>query len=1465
VSDESSDVDGDTGVELTTEQDAALTTDAHVAVTAGAGTGKTTTLTSRYVRLLADGVDPREILTITFTNDAAGELRERVRAAVDERLDAAIERETTDDERVDDGERRDGERVDDGERRDSRETDGERVDGRKADRDELGYDGWRSVADAMEDAYVHTIHESCARLRTEFAVAANVHPDAETLDESDAGVLARRTVRESVGAMLDSDDDRHADVTRLGRLWSRSELETVLVGLVESRPESREWVDRWRGAPAGAHADAAWRALYPVSVATARDRLGSDRAQSALATITEIDPDALGIDGDDSGAEFVRVVQSVCRQTGVVDGTATGRDWQLALDRLCDRLTTGDRDPYTGRSVHYYRGAKSTWSAHEATQERLERAGKTLIDVLEPGETPFVGGTHADENAAPYLDALARVTDRVLTAYAARKRDRTALDFDDLVADTVRLLREEKSFRAAVREQFDYVLVDEMQDTDGTQWELVQLLAGADPAEIRTGDVSFDANLFLVGDEKQSIYRFRGADVTTFGAARETLATANGAVNDGRGRETTSDTDETGVDTADGGVDTADGGVDMDETGVDTADGGVDTADGGVDTADGGVDTADGGVDTADGRVDTVDAGVDTDHARLELSGSFRTLDTPRLFCNETFGRLFEPIGDERAPFEATPQALSAERTAGADRPGTVEYLFVPDDDDRAYHETGYFDHDAVPSAGDTATREATAVAARLSRLLADPPTVYDDDTDTERPARPEDVTVLLRARTRLPEYERALDAVDVPYTVASGTGFWDTPEIRTLVGLLEVLADPTDDTALYGLLRSPVFGFTDDTLARPTASDGSLWATLRAVSDDDADSTVDVPDDLAAAAEQVADWRTRVGLADASAEGDTDIGRSAGTDTGDDVPSWGQFLSRVVTESGYLGALAAGERPQQAVANVEQFREQIRDWADGGAPTLAGLLTRVRDRRAVESHAAQATVPDDVDGVRLRTIHSAKGLEFPVVVVPEIGREFVFGASADDDGKVYLDRVGVDDTGNANGDSEGPSGDSRNMHSDTADAHGDTADAHGDTADAHGDTADAHGDSGDANDETVPLLGIKAPSPDDAYDHVGTLARRGLRDRDRRRERAEQRRLLYVAATRTRDHLLLSGHHSVDDGEPVLDDPKPCGDARRWRDWLAPLLLGDGTLRQPDEDDAAADARTTATADTLASLRADGVVARSLGDADYTVRVPPEPNREWRTRRSDELGSAEPTVPSVDTASVDRSAPPVATTATTYAETVAPEIERDSTADDRAGGADLAAFGLDGNERGTVVHELLERRPPRDDWRGVARRRASGLGDPTDADVDAICEHAARGLASREALVDRVDPASVHEELAVTARFDNGRVVGEIDLLAVADDRYVVLDYKTDTADGVAVDDLAATHWPQLRVYAAALAERDDDRDVELRLCFTDVTEADGRVRTQTLDALDLADCRDEIEQHLAERRSSHDARRRR
>ncbi|MFC6793534.1 3'-5' exonuclease [Halobaculum halobium] len=292
----------------------------------------------------------------------------------------------------------------------------------------------------------------------------------------------------------------------------------------------------------------------------------------------------------------------------------------------------------------------------------------------------------------------------------------------------------------------------------------VRALTGTDPRE-------FDSqNVFLVGDEKQSIYRFRGADVTAFSEARHRLSAAN-------------------------------------------------------------------------------PEGVS---AELPLSGSFRTVEPTLSFINDLFEMVFEPESDERQPYEAEPQRLTAERREGTDIDGLCEYLLVPESSGN-----GLLDADN-PLEQDqfinTAHREASALAARLSQLFADPPQVYDEETDEYRDAEPRDVTVLLRARTRLEFYERAFDEAEIPYTVVSGMGFYDSPEVTALVNLLRVLEDPTNDIALYGVLRSPLFGVTDDRLARSLAAGNrdsdSLWAGLQ-----DADGN------LADAYELLTDWRAAAGL----------------------------------------------------------------------------------------------------------------------------------------------------------------------------------------------------------------------------------------------------------------------------------------------------------------------------------------------------------------------------------------------------------------------------------------------------------------------------------------------------------------------------------------------------------------------------------------------------------------------------
>jgi len=483
-------------------------------------------------------------------------------------------------------------------------------------------------------------------------------------------------------------------------------------------------------------------------------------------------------------------------------------------------------------------------------------------------------------------------------------------------------------------------------------------------------------------------------------------------------------------------------------------------------------------------------------------------------------------MDDEYRDYEAKPQELTDERRQGRDVTGSVEYLLVPDDDVPELHGTDYLNQ--TPRFAGHGEREAHALASRLTSLLDDPPEVYDDDEECLRPAKPEDITILLRARTRLKEHERALDAYGVPYTVVSGTGFWDAPRSQPWSICSSFFENPDDDIALYGVLRSPLFGFPDEDLARLHSEDQPLWTALQTAEDD-----------LGDAARLLDEWRQIAAITD-------DV-------TADTTVPWGTLLSRIIDDTGYIASVGADERPRQAAVNINKFREQVRAWEEGGVKTVSELLTRIDRRKEIESHADEATIPEDADGVQIRTIHSAKGLEFPIVAIPEVGTEFNFQGDVDDYGKVYLDELDVGDG------------------------------------------------------ESEPVLGLKAPSADDPYEHQNTLARTRLQEEVRMQERAELKRLLYVAATRTRDHLLFSGVHSIDadeEGGFELADPNDAADARYWRDWLQPILL-------EDEDGDAGNI--------LSQLSFGTEHTATIRGNEYSVRVPTAPVHDWDASASTE------------------------------------------------------------------------------------------------------------------------------------------------------------------------------------------------------------------------------------------------------
>ncbi|MDJ1434605.1 UvrD-helicase domain-containing protein [Halostagnicola sp. A-GB9-2] len=1178
-------------IQLTAEQQDALIQDRNVAITAGAGTGKTTTLAERYVTILDENPDltPENIVTITFTRKAAAELTERVREEVYEKL-----------ETVNSGDE---------------------------------YHRWRGVLDVLEDGYVHTIHAFCTRLLRERAVEAPVSLGFDVVDEDGATTLQREVVTE----FLERNQD-DTDIRLLAQLWSRDQLIDVLAGLLDERPQSEAVLDAWQDADVTDYIDILWETVCDLDAVAARETLYDNELLDELRTVVSR-VDTQTTIADEDGLQAYQTFEDVVERLSADSGASKLRACQRAILDLYEVCEKKNGGLYS--SSGYVVGDKDDWGEYGAVYDDLKDVINTVIEAVEPHEegvetTPG----ELEEHSAHYALTLLGVFEDVLEAYNAEKDRRDTLDFPDVIETTLQFLRANESVRERLQEQFDSVLVDEFQDTDPRQWELVKLLSDVD------GETA--SNVFLVGDEKQSIYGFRGADVTTFGDARADLQSVNAS----RG-------------------------------------------------------------------VDTVPESEAAHPTALELSGNFRTLDEPLSFLNELFGHLFQPEGDAHAPFEAPPQSLTTERDRVEDiegLTGSVEYLVVPDDAETAETIFGA-DHPVADGALDhTIEAEAQGLAARLTHLFDDPPEVQDPDTGDHREATPDDVAILLRRRTHLDRYQRALEEYDIPYTVIGGVGFYDTPEVQALTNLLRALGDPADDVSLYGVLRSPLFGFTDNRLAPAIADADSVWNALAETDDPQ----------LADAFDLLSTWRTLSGCA---------------TPTDNGVLPWNQLLTRVIDDTGYLTSISADERGRQAVANVEKFRDQVRTWSENGVHTAAGLLHRIDRQVETDPREGEADIPGDTEGVRLLTVHTAKGLEFPIVTVPDLGSDLNFGRSIDDHGYVRL----VDGT-----------------------------------------------------DDAPPIPAVGGPDPNDAFAIEKTAVHEYADRRYHPQERAEAKRLLYVACTRTRDHLLLCGTHDIDideSGGVALGEPAEFAEADRWRDWLQPILLEDGELLEQ-------------------AIRGDQAHSQ-LGDANYTVRTPPRPV-DWQ--REEPAGDS---VPEISIPSPSAHTPAMGVAATTLVNEVANASEgghsySDSDSDE--------STGLSPTTFGTVVHRLNELRPPRDEWEGIIRRLGQMAGEePTETDLREAVEHAADAVDFVDAVEATSTLEATYDEYSVVARIDETRIVGDIDRLLVTPDGFHIIDYKSNDLSSTTSTELAEHYRPQMLAYALALLQHDPDRDVRASLRFTD------------------------------------------
>jgi ATP-dependent exoDNAse (exonuclease V) beta subunit len=909
----------------------------------------------------------------------------------------------------------------------------------------------------------------------------------------------------------------------------------------------------------------------------------------------------------DTGAAIAKLTEAA-REAHAECAEASGQGLS-SRERIATAMSLGQDSPPEEELLEQLRALEIKSGAKPFKGEACERYTAALKRAQAAVAAHVLG---------PAYEQLRELVARFGTRYEELKSERAALDFEDLQLKTVELLSSSEPLRERYREQFAHLMVDEFQDTNGLQLRLVEQLRGP------------DTRLFVVGDEFQSIYGFRHADVEVYREQHRRFA-----------------------------------------------------------------------------------EGDERNGVALPLTGNFRA--RPGLVAaTNAIGRGLLPGFEPLTAFVEEPEGTPP-----------VELLLTLDD--RKQWEADETELPRLPDDPSSGSKvaEARRLAGRLRELV-------DEGED------PAGIVVLLRAFTHVAAVETALaDAGLDPYVVG-GRGFWSQQQIDDLRCLLAVIANPLDDEALFGALASPACAVLPDTLwllRRAGTVEGDngreyfnhIWPLIRELVEDGA---VERGDAVAAALippeelERIERFARILGnLRDHSTEGGLE-----------------SLVERAATAFEYDLATLRRRDGTARWANVRKLMRLAREFEASEGPDLGAFLEYLETRaNSRDREAEAATRAEGHAGVRVMTVHGAKGLEFDVVAVADLGRNLQLGWTP------LRVRPGK----------EGPEG-------------------------------------GELARVGVQLGRLGRPA-ERLHDYQELTELASARDAE------EEARLAYVAATRAKRRLLLSGTFTRNALKKEIDPRKPIA-----LQLIRSLLDGDPTAREVElppagdghpggkllvevsEPGPGAGANLLARRETDAPTEppsaADPPLARPevppalIGGLSYSALSNYE-NCGYRFYVERVLGIGEPEIAS----GVDDEESP------------GPELRR--------------RFGP-----GVAVHALLEW-SARNRWREpdaprVAKAlREQGL-EANDVQIAMALDLAKAFLGS--SLCDEIGDRRVGAEVPFVLSVAGTLVRGSIDLLVERDDGSVlVVDYKTDRLGDQDPEQIVSRYAVQRDLYALAAAAR--------------------------------------------------------
>ncbi len=702
----------------------------------------------------------------------------------------------------------------------------------------------RRAAVSCGNANISTLHRFCLSVLHRNYHEAGIDPAVQVADTLDAELLASKALGEVLEqAYLDNerqkDPDFEALLTAVGNDANLEKVIRALYAFAVARPDPDAWLDEAVK-------------LYTDDFSRAAELISAELIERSGEELKQLFDTAKRLRAD-TPEEFPKIAAVLDDDMSFMMALRLHPDYDEWTDALKNRKLLGLAWP---RGVE--EAEKAEVKAYRADYKKLlEELGKRFAHTLAE-ERVF-----AEKLAGP-VACLRRLTGAFAARYAALKEEDGLIDFSDMEQLTLKVLKNEGIARE-YRERFRCVFVDEYQDINPAQEAILSAVSRG--------------NRFMVGDVKQSIYRFRQAEPGIF------LEKYRGYRGEG-------------------------------------------------------------------GKY------------RIDLNSNFRSRTAVLDLTNMVFSELMRGGAVGEIDYSDNAALISGFPVTDGSPRGSAELVLIdPQLADPQLGGAPYEEFESEESEESTdAYLQASYAASRILEIMETSAVTEDGAV---RRCRWGDFAILLRSVAgTASEWLRALSDAGIPCVSSAGSDFFEAIEVRLFIDLLRVIDNRRQDIPLLAVMRSPVFGFTDEELIHIRADYEGEDALDRVISAAEDPSAPPWGIKARAALEKIDEWRAWAKLLEL-----------------------GDLVSHVLDETSFgvfVSALKGGEARRR---NLETLADTARRYSASGRGGLGGFI---RYLDAVRGSASASSAPAPAaDAVRLMTIHQSKGLEFPFVFIGGVTRGF--------------------------------------------------------------------------------------------------------------------------------------------------------------------------------------------------------------------------------------------------------------------------------------------------------------------------------------------------------------------------------------------------------------------------------------------------------------------------------------------